>query len=543
MRLCSSKISVKVEETIAALFPDERGIPEEHRHEGPVIQKEYLINGQLRMWEGPMQEVLSPVCVKTASGVFRKVIGSCPVLTAREAMEALDAAERAYHNGRGLWPSMPVNERIAHTEELICRMREKKRDITHLLMWEIGKSYQESEKEFERTIGYTQNTINALKNLSRLSSDFVIEQGIIGHIQRVPLGVVLCMGPFNYPLNETFTTLIPALLMGNTVLLKPPRLGVLLHRPLLEAFQTSFPPGVINTVYGDGREVIPPIISSGRIDVLAFIGSSKTADLLKSQHPQPHRLRSVLGLEAKNPAIVLPDADMDLTVSECIKGSLSFNGQRCTALKILFVHTRIVDDFLERFSGEIEKLKFGMPWETDVTITPLPELNKTAYLAGLVEDAKKHGARIVNQHGGTVNETFFYPALLYPVTPRMRIYHEEQFGPLVPVVPYNDIEEPIRYCIESSYGQQASVFGNDAGVIANLVDVLVNQVCRVNINSMCQRGPDIFPFAGRKDSGEGTLSVSDALRVFSIRSIIAAMEIESNRAILEEIVNGKRANS
>jgi len=534
--------SITTEETIASLFPDERGIPEEHRHEGPVIQKEYLINGQLRLWEGQMQEVLSPVCVRSSTGVSRKVLGSHPVLTAKEAIEALDAAVRAYNNGRGLWPSMPVNERIAHTEEFICRMREKKRDITHLLMWEIGKSYQESEKEFERTIGYTQNTINALKDLSRLSSKFVIEQGIIGHIQRVPLGVVLCMGPFNYPLNETFTTLIPALLMGNTVLLKPPRLGVLLHRPLLEAFQASFPPGVINTVYGDGREVIPPIISSGRIDVLAFIGSSKTADLLKSQHPQPHRLRSVLGLEAKNPAIVLPDADMDLTVSECIKGSLSFNGQRCTALKILFVHTRIVDDFLERFAGEIEKLKFGMPWETDVTITPLPELNKTAYLAGLVEDAKKHGARIVNEHGGTVNETFFYPALLYPVTPRMRIYHEEQFGPLVPVVPYNDIEEPIRYCIESSYGQQASVFGNDAGVIANLVDVLVNQVCRVNINSMCQRGPDIFPFAGRKDSGEGTLSVSDALRVFSIRTIIAAMESESNRAILEEIVNGKRAN-
>ena len=536
------KEPISTEKIIASLFPDEHGIPEAYRHAQLFIQKEYLINGELRTWDGPMQEVLSPVCVRSSSSVSRKVLGSHPVLTAKEAIEALDAAVRAYNNGRGIWPSMPINERIAHTEEFICRMREKKRDITHLLMWEIGKSYQESEKEFERTIGYTKNTINALKDLSRLSSKFVIEQGIIGHIQRVPLGVVLCMGPFNYPLNETFTTLIPALLMGNTVLLKPPRLGVLLHRPLLEAFQASFPPGIINTVYGDGREVIPPIISSGRIDVLAFIGSSKTADILKSQHPQPHRLRSVFGLEAKNPAIVLPDADMDLTVSECIKGSLSFNGQRCTALKILFVHTRIVDDFLERFAGEIAKLKFGMPWETDVTITPLPELNKTAYLAGLVEDAKKHGARIVNEHGGTVNETFFYPALLYPVTPRMRIYHEEQFGPLVPVVPYNDIEEPIQYCIESSYGQQASIFGNDAGVIANLVDVLVNQVCRVNINSMCQRGPDIFPFAGRKDSGEGTLSVSDALRVFSIRTIIAAMEIESNRAILEEIVNKKRAN-
>ncbi len=183
-----------------------------------------------------------------------------------------------------------------------------------------------------------------------------------------------------------------------------------------------------------------------------------------------------------------------------------------------------------------------MPWDEDVTITPLPEQDKPDYLAGLVEDAKRHGARIVNEHGGAVNITFFYPALLYPVTHQMRIYHEEQFGPVVPVVLYDNIEEPIQYCIESSYGQQASIFGNDTGVIANLVDVLVNQVCRVNINSMCQRGPDIFPFAGRKDSGEGTLSVSDALRVFSIRTIIAAMEIESNRAILEEIVNGKRAD-
>jgi glyceraldehyde-3-phosphate dehydrogenase (NADP+) len=540
MRLCGSKISGNVTGKISALFPDEHGIPAEHRHDEPVIQTEYLINGQLRIWEGPMQEVFSPVCVRTASGVFRKAIGSCPVLTEREAMEALDAAERAYGNGRGLWPSMPVNGRIAHIEEFLRRMQEKKKDIIHLLMWEIGKSYGESEKEFARTIGYARNTIGALKDLDRASSKFVAEQGIIGQIRRAPLGVVLCMGPFNYPLNETFTTLIPALLMGNTVILKPPKLGVLLHRSLLDAFRLSFPPGVINTVYGDGREVITPLLSSGRINVLAFIGSSRVADILKSQHPQPHRLRSVLGLEAKNPAIVLPDADMDLTVTECVKGSLSFNGQRCTALKILFVHSRIAETFLERFAAEIKKLKFGMPWDEGVAITPLPEEDKTDYLTGLVEDAKHHGARIVNEHGGAVNKTFFYPALLYPVTHQMRIYHEEQFGPVVPVVPYNNIEEPIQYCIESSYGQQASIFGNDTGVIGNLVNVLVNQVCRVNINSMCQRGPDLFPFAGRKDSGEGTLSVSDALRVFSIRTIIAAREIESNRAILEEIVNGKR---
>lgn len=124
----------------------------------------------------------------------------------------------------------------------------------------------------------------------------------------------------------------------------------------------------------------------------------------------------------------------------------------------------------------------------------------------------------------------------------MRLYREEQFGPVVPIVPYDDIEMPINYVIESTYGQQVSVFGNDAGTIANLADVLVNQVCRVNINSLCQRGPDIFPFAGRKDSGEGTLSVSDALRVFSIRTIVATKDVEANREILRKIIEERKSN-
>lgn len=531
-----------MEEKIMSIFPDEQTIPEEFRLKSPVIQKEYLVNGELRIWNGDMQEVLSPICVRTSSGLSQKTVGQYPLLTERESLEALDSAIKAYNNGRGLWPTMPVHDRIKHVEEFIRHLREKKKDVVHLLIWEIGKSYQESEKEFDRTIDYIKNIIDALKDLDRVSSKFVIEQGIIGQIRRAPLGVVLCMGPFNYPLNETFTTLIPALLMGNAVIFKPPKLGVLLFYPLMKALQAAFPPGVVNTVYGDGRRVITPLIASGKIDVLAFIGSSKAADLLKNQHPKPHRLRSVLGLEAKNPAIILPDADIDMTVQECLRGSLSFNGQRCTALKILFVHSQIIDEFLERFADEIERLNFGMPWEKDVTITPLPEPDKTKYLTELVEDAKNFGAKIKNKHGGMINKTFFYPALLYPVDSEMRLYREEQFGPLVPVVPFDDIETPIQYIIESSYGQQVSIFGNDADIIANLVDVLVNQVCRVNINSMCQRGPDIFPFAGRKDSGEGTLSVSDALRVFSIRTIVATKEKDKNKEILLKIVKERKSN-
>ena len=533
---------MKLEERIKLIFPEEKDIPPEFDLGAPINQSEYLINGELHHWDGPMQQVFSPVFIRTSSGLSPKLLGSYPLLTEKESLEVLDAAVNAYRNGRGLWPTLSVAERIKHVEEFTYRMKEKKSEVVNLLMWEIGKSYQDSEKELDRTVAYIQDTIEALKDLDRISSRFVIEQGIIGQIRRAPLGVVLCMGPFNYPLNETFTTLIPALIMGNTIIFKPPKLGVLLHRPLLEAFQNSFPKGVVNTIYGEGQRVISPLMSSGKIDVLAFIGSSRVADILKKQHPKPHRLRCVLGLEAKNAAIVLPDADLDLTIRECILGTLSYNGQRCTALKILFVHSQIVDTFLRRFAEALGKLKFGMPWEDNVNITPLPEPDKIKYLTYLVENAQSSGAKIANESGGIVNGTFLYPAVLYPVNSKMRIYSEEQFGPVIPVLSFDDIEVPIQYIFESNYGQQVSIFGSDVAVIAELVDPLVNQVCRVNINSQCQRGPDSFPFTGRKDSAEGTLSVSDALRVFSIRTIVAAKETGPNKALITEIVRAHKSN-
>jgi glyceraldehyde-3-phosphate dehydrogenase (NADP+) len=183
-----------------------------------------------------------------------------------------------------------------------------------------------------------------------------------------------------------------------------------------------------------------------------------------------------------------------------------------------------------------------MPWEENVQLTPLPERDKTAYLTGLVTDAHKLGARTVNPSGGTVNQTFFFPAVVYPVNTHMRLYREEQFGPVIPVASFADLETPIRYLLESDYGQQVSIFGRDPDTIAQLVDPLVNQVCRVNINSQCQRGPDIFPFAGRKDSAEGTLSVSDALRVFSIRTLVAAKTGELNKNIINTIVRERKSN-
>lgn len=524
------------------LFPTEEQIPQEYSLTEPIEQREYLVNGEMRAWAGKTQDVLSPVYVRTPNGLEQKRIGSYPITDPADAMEVLDAAVRAFNNGRGEWPMMSVSQRIEAVEKFTQKMIAKRDEVVKLLMWEIGKSLGDSQKEFDRTVQYIYDTIGALKDIDRNSSRFMIEEGIIGQVRRSPLGVVLCMGPFNYPLNETFTTLIPALIMGNVVCFKPPKHGTLLHYPLLEAFRTSFPAGVINTVYGRGNTVIPQMMESGKIDVLTLIGSSKVADQLKKLHPKVNRLRAILGLDAKNAAIVTQSADLELAVKECMLGSLSFNGQRCTALKVMWVHKSLVDKFNTRMAEEIGKLKIGMMWEKGVNITPLPEPNKPNYLKELIADAKEHGANVINKNGGETFNSFVYPALLYPVSKEMKIWEEEQFGPVVPVISFSHIKEPIAYLIESSHGQQVSIFSKDIHQISDLMDVAVNQVSRVNINSQCQRGPDTFPFTGRKDSAEGTLSVTAALRSFSIRTVVATKDTAENKAIVNQIVENHESN-
>jgi len=526
---------------LSTLFPTTEQVPEAYRLGEPVEQREYLVDGQLRHWGGPVVTVRSPVYLADTGEDRQVVLGSAPLLDANTALVALDAAVKAYDNGQGAWPTMRVAERIQHVETFLASMRKQREAVVKLLMWEIGKNLKDSEKEFDRTCDYIVDTINALKDLDRRSSRFELEQGTLGQIRRVPLGVTLCMGPYNYPLNETFTTLIPALIMGNTVVFKPAKFGVLLIRPLLEAFRDSFPAGVINVIYGSGRETVSALMASGKIDVFAFIGTHKAASDLKKLHPRPHRLRAALGLDAKNPGIVLPQVDLDNAVEEAVTGALSFNGQRCTALKILFVHEDVVDAFLEKFNQKVAALKPGMPWEPGVALTPLPEPGKTDYLATLVADAKTKGAEVVNTGGGAIRGSFFYPAVLYPVSADMRVYHEEQFGPIVPVVPYRDLDKVIDYVLDSDYGQQLSIFGNDSAEVGRLVDAFANQVGRININAQCQRGPDSYPFNGRKNSAEGTLSVHDALRVFSIRTLVATKFQGANKELISKIIGNRES--
>jgi glyceraldehyde-3-phosphate dehydrogenase (NADP+) len=516
-----------------------RKIPQVYQINEPLEAERYLINGELKQWTGKMTPVNSTI--SSTEKHQPTYLGTVPELEEDQANEALDAAVKAYDKGMGDWPTMRVSERIQCIRMFVKQMEQKRAIIVKLIMWEIGKNLTDAQKEFDRTVKYIYDTIDDYKQMDRDAAKFEKQSGVYAHIRRGPLGVVLCLGPYNYPLNETFALLIPALIMGNTAVFKPAKFGVLLTTPLLEAFCSSFPAGVVNVLFGRGRVLAAPIMKTGKIDVLSLIGNSQSANALIDVHPKSNRLRLVLGLEAKNPAIILPHADLDLAVRECINGCLSFNGQRCTALKVLYVHEKVKDAFLEKFNNAVDDQQFGDPWE-DTLLTPLPEPDKPTYIQELIDDAVEKGAKVMNKKGGQHFDNYIWPAVLYPVTKDMRVYQEEQFGPIIPVISFTEIGQPLDDMADSNYGQQVSLFGKDVQNLSPLIDTLVNLVCRVNLNSSCQRGPDVYPFTGRKDSAKSTLSVHDALRSFSIRTFVATKDNPQNLEILQEILDNKQSS-
>ncbi len=503
------------------------------------INARILISGEIRSSGFDSKPVISPCTLRGDDGkLYQPELGTTPNVSEQVFMEAVTSSETAWNKGRGEWATARMEDRINAIARFKTEILKERGTVCRLLMWEIAKTWTAAQAEFDRTIQYIDDTLEAVKQLDRESSRIQFAGGIMAQIRRAPLGVVLCMGPFNYPFNETFATLIPALIMGNSVVVKTPRFGQLLWDPLLEAFRDCFPKGVVNVVSGAGREIVNPAVQSGKIDVLAFIGSSPVANRIKLAHPEPHHFRGVLGLDAKNPALILPDANLDVAIAECLKGSLSFNGQRCTALKIIFVEKSIAKKFTERFCEEVEKLKAGLPWQSGVMITPLPDPQKPAQLKAYIDEAVAKGARVCNPSGGKVIGSLFFPAVLDRVPINSRIAQEEQFGPIVPIVEYEKLEEFENYVVNSPYGMQMSIFGSNPEVIGTLIDHMSNQVCRINLNTACERGPDVFPFTGRKRSAEGTLSVTDALRSFSIRSMVAAKTDENGKALVRDVLHG-----
>ena len=513
-------------------IPRANQIPEQFRP--PTAELRHYLAGGMTPWRGPAAEVHSPIPLREDDAIAPPRIGSLPRLDRSAALGALTAAVQAFDLGDGAWPRLSLEERAGRIRTFIDAVRPLREHIALHIMWEVGKVYAEAVNEFDRTLEYALETVDAALDLDKRERRDTSLQQVVGRVDLLPIGVVLCVGPYNYPFYETLTNAIPALLMGNAVIIKSPPLGGLLYAHLLPLFAEHFPHGVVNLLFGDSEELLPALMESGAIDVFAFIGTSSVADRLIAMHPHPHRLHKVLGLEAKNAAVILPDAPVDITVEECVKGALAFNGQRCAAIKMVLVHEGVADDFISRLADEFSRIEPGMPWE-NVRLTPISSLTHAEWLSDLLADALEGGATVQNPGGGERLYTLMAPALVTGVTADMRLFAEEQFGPLLPVLRFSDEAEALGYIKHSRFGQQCSVFGADPVRIRRVVDPASRYVGRVNINGKCQRGPDHFPFTGKRDSALGTVSIEEALRRFCISTVIATPEYEENTALWKRL--------
>jgi glyceraldehyde-3-phosphate dehydrogenase (NADP+) len=241
---------------------------------------------------------------------------------------------------------------------------------------------------------------------------------------------------------------------------------------------------------------------------------------------------------------------LDVAIEEALLGALSYNGQRCTALKLLLVPRQHAERFGQALAQRLEQeWTVGLPWQryddsSYPKITPLPNHDRVEYMQRLIHDAVDKGAKILNSQGGTIvgqlpesttsstsSSTLMVPAILYPVTPDMDVYQQEQFGPVVPIVPYDDLEEVIKLAQIGPYGQQVSVFtssltSSDASSeaskdVTNMLDRFATIFGKINLNQQCGRSPDTLPFSGRRSSAQGVMSVQYALQEFSVPVVVA----------------------
>ncbi|KAH9832237.1 aldehyde dehydrogenase [Rhodofomes roseus] len=520
---------------LRALFPKSRSTIKPPSFKGC----QYLVHGEIKTFT----KATEPIATAIYAGDERVVISEFARCDKEVALEALEAAQAAWDKGRGKWPNSTIQERVRAMHGFLQDYKAAREEMAELLMWDICKSKKDATDEIDRTIDFIEDTISEAVRLYNSQTNFEVSSGVAAQIRHMPVGVVLASGPFNYPMNECYTTFIPALMAGNTVILRIPRNGASPHFPTLRMFQKHFPPGAINVLSGSGREIMTPLMQSGGIDYLAFIGRSSSASALIKAHPEPHRLHSLLQMDSKDCAILLEDADVELAAKQCASGAFSFNGQRCTAIKLIWVPEKRVADFVPKFVQAVDALKIGMPWDADAKITPLCEDEKPNGLKDLIEDALKHGAHILNKNGARFAKSLASPTVVGPVTKDMKLYLEEQFGPIAPIAVYKDINEPLSWIAENKYGLQSAVFGYEPTALARVVDALAMAEGRVNINSPDKRGPDVLPFTGKKNSALGMTNAKEALKLFAIPTIVATtLGDERNLSAVEGLVRSGKSN-
>ncbi len=451
------------------------------------------------------------------SPIDGSVVGELQVVTTAE----IDAVIAKSHEAQGLWEAKPLNERVKVMHLSADWIRHFQDFLTAFLVREVGKTEGEAKSEIVRTadlIDYFADEAQSIRGETLDSDNFPgFDKGRIAMIERVAYGTVLAIAPFNYPVNLSASKLAPALLMGNSVVFKPATQGGISALHLAQIFlKAGVPPGALTVITGSGGEIGEYLVSHPGVDMITFTGSSDTGETIaKKAGMKP----LVFECGGNNPALVLSDADMSLTAREIIKGSFSYAGQRCTAIKYVLAAQSVIDMLLPVIQKQMgEFVHMGDPRSPETKLVgPVVSEEAAIEIEKYIQEAVGNGAVVVA--GGKRTSSFIEPTILTNVKPNWTICTCEVFGPILSLIPIVSIEEAVNIINASRFGLQACIFSKDEG--SALVVAQKLNVGTVQINGSPQRGPDHFPFLGVKKSGLGVQGVRYSLEEMSrLRPIV-----------------------
>lgn len=452
-----------------------------------------LLNGEwIESKTGNRDKIFSP----TDGGL----VGEIQAVSREEA----DAFIRGSVEAQKTWATVPVSKRAEVIHKAADLLEQEKETLAEILVKEIAKNKKSALSEVIRTADYMHYTAEEGKRVTgeSLSSDAFpgFSEKKLSVINRVPVGVILAIGPFNYPINLSASKIAPALVAGNSVVFKPPTQGAISALYLARVFcQAGVPAGVLNVLTGQGREIGDYLVSHPQINMIAFTGSSKVGRHIAERAGMKPLL---LELGGKDAAIVLEDANLEVAAKNIVSGAFSYSGQRCTAVKRILVLDSVADKLIDFILPLVKKLTIGKP-EKDADITPLISGEAADYVEELMKDAISKGAKLLV--GNKREKNLIYPTLFDRVTVNMRLAWEEPFGPVLPIMRVKSAEEAIQIANQSEYGLQSSVFTENIDLAFSIASKL--EVGTVQINSKTERGPDHFPFMGVKSSGMGTQGI------------------------------------
>lgn len=461
-----------------------------------------LINGE---WVGSKDNK----SIEIYSPLDNSLLGSVPAMSKEEVDNVINIAKEAQKE----WSKVPMSERAEILYKAADILVEKAEEIIEIMIREIGKDRKSAKSEVLRTADFIRFTADTAKNISGESIPGDTFPGFkrnkISVVSREPLGVVLAISPFNYPINLSASKIAPGIIVGNSVVLKPATQGSLCGLYLAKVFQEAgVPKGVLNTITGRGSELGDYVVTHEGINFINFTGSTEVGTRI-SQITSMVPLLMELG--GKDAAIVLEDADLELAANNIVAGGYSYSGQRCTAVKRILVVEKVADELVAKVKEKMAKLTVGNPLEKDVDIVPLISTKSADYVMELIEDAKKKGAELIV--GGNRDGNLIYPTLFDNVTTDMRIAWEEPFGPVLPILRVKDKDEAIEIANRSEYGLQSAVFTENIDDAFYVADRL--EVGTVQVNNKTERGPDHFPFLGVKSSGIGTQGIRYSIESMS----------------------------